>query len=196
MPAAVVASSGTLLIMVTLADLVAARKSGERLKFVFFWGAHPERDGRAGAGCLSQWWVAPFTVDGMEFASAEHYMMWRKAALFGDREMAGRIRAAPHPRAAKVLGGRVAGFDQQTWDEHRFGIVVAGNLAKFGRHDDLRAFLRGTGRRVLVEASPMDRIWGIGLTRDDPAAADPARWRGLNLLGFALMQVRDSLGNA
>ncbi|GIJ81264.1 hypothetical protein SAMN05443287_12014 [Micromonospora phaseoli] len=107
--------------------------------------------------------------------------------------MVERVLTAPHPHAAKTLGGRVAGFDQQTWDEHRFDIVVAGNLAEFGQHAALRTFLLATGRRVLVEASPVDRIWGIGLTRDDPAAADPARWRGLNLLGFALMQVRDVL---
>jgi ribA/ribD-fused uncharacterized protein len=113
--------------------------------------------------------------------------------LFGDDVMAERVLAAPHPHAAKALGGRVARFDQRTWDEHRFDIVVAGNLAKFGQHADLRAFLIGTGRRVLVEASPVDRIWGIGLTRDDPAASDPAQWQGLNLLEFALMQVRDAL---
>ena len=71
--------------------------------------------------------------------------------------------------------------------------MVAGNLAKFGQHPELRTFLLGTGQRVLVEASPRDRIWGIGLTRDDPAARDPARWPGLNLLGFALMDVRDAL---
>jgi ribA/ribD-fused uncharacterized protein len=119
--------------------------------------------------------------------------MWRKATLFGDRPMAERILAAPHPRAAKMLGGRVEGFDQQTWNAHRSDIVVAGNVAKFAQHADLREFLLGTGRRILVEASPMDRIWGIGLTRDDPAAADPAQWRGLNLLGFALMQARKTL---
>ncbi|MBG0568699.1 NADAR family protein [Actinoplanes aureus] len=177
----------------TVTDLVAARARGDRIKFLFFWGHQPERDGSIGAGCLSQWWPAPFTADGIVFATAEHYMMWRKGTLFGDDAMAERVLAAPHPHAAKAFGGRVAGFDQQTWDEHRFAIVVAGNLAKFGQHADLRAFLLGTERRVLVEASPVDRIWGIGLTRDDPAASDPARWRGLNLLGFALMQVRDVL---
>ncbi|GIF13680.1 NADAR family protein [Actinoplanes teichomyceticus] len=177
----------------SVADLAAAEARGERIKFLFFWGHQSERDGRVGAGCLSQWWPAPFTADGRVFATAEHYMMWRKAVLFGDDAMAERILAAPHPHAAKALGGRVAGFDQQIWDEHRFATVVAGNLAKFGEHADLRAFLLGTGQRVLVEASPVDRIWGIGLMRDEPAAADPARWQGLNLLGFALMQVRDVL---
>jgi len=178
-----------------VADLAAARRRGDRVKFLFFWGHQPERDGRVGAGCLSQWWPAPFTVDGRRFATAEHYMMWGKATLFGDHAMAEKILAAPHPRAAKAFGARVAGFDQQRWDEHRVPIVVAGNLAKFGHHGALREFLLGTGRRVLVEASPVDRIWGIGLSRDDPAAADPGRWRGLNLLGFALMQVRKTLAN-
>ncbi|WJK40720.1 NADAR family protein [Solwaraspora sp. WMMA2056] len=173
-----------------VADRMAA---GHRVRFLFFWGHQPEADGSVGAGCLSQWSPIGFTVDGVGFATAEHYMMWRKAILFDDRAMAQRILAAPHPRAAKVLGGRVAGFDQRTWNAHRVPIVVAGNLAKFSQHPDLGAYLLGTGERVLVEASPMDRIWGIGLTRDDPAAADPTRWRGLNLLGFALMQVRDTL---
>jgi ribA/ribD-fused uncharacterized protein len=89
--------------------------------------------------------------------------------------------------------GPAKGFDQHTWDECRSPIVVAGNMAKFGQHAALRTFLLGTRERILVEASPIDRIWGIGLTRDDPAATDPRQWRGLNLLGFALMQVRGSL---
>jgi ribA/ribD-fused uncharacterized protein len=177
----------------SVADLAAAKAAGHRAKFLFFWGHRPERDGSVGAGCLSQWWPAPFILDGHVFATAEHYMMWRKATLFGDHAMAERIGAAPHPHAAKALGRRVARFDQQAWDQHRFAIAVDGNLAKFGQHPELCAFLLGTRRRVLVEASPVDRIWGIGLTRDDPGATHPGRWRGLNLLGFALMQVRDLL---
>ena len=118
-------------------------------------------------------------------------MMWRKAMLFGDAASAQRILAAPHPHAAKAIGGRATGFDQQTWNEHRVPIVVAGNRAKFAQHPDLAGYLANTGQRILAEASPVDRIWGIGLTRDDPAATDPGRWRGHNLLGFALMQVRD-----
>lgn len=173
-----------------VADLHAVLSRGERVKFLFFWGHQPEPDGRIGAGCLSQWWPAPFTVDARRFATAEHYMMWCKATLFGDHAAARKILEAPHPHAAKALGGRVTDFDQQVWDEHRVPIVVAGNVAKFCQHRLLGDFLVNTGRRILVEASPVDRIWGIGLTRDHPAAADPGQWRGLNLLGFALMQVR------
>ncbi|MFI5891164.1 NADAR family protein [Actinoplanes sp. NPDC051513] len=87
--------------------------------------------------------------------------------------------------------GSMANFDDQTWSEHRFEIVTDASRHKFGRHDDLRAWLVGTGDRVLVEASPTDRVWGIGLAATDERATDPARWRGLNLLGFALMRARN-----
>lgn len=174
-------------------DELAAYAARKRVKYLFFWGHQPERDGSAGAGCLSQWWPARFEIDGRRFATAEHYMMWRKAVLFDDEAMAGRILAAPHPKVAKTLGGRVERFEQAVWNRHRYEIVVTGNLAKFGQHEELRDYLLATGERVLVEASPLDRIWGIGLGRDDPAAADPRRWRGANLLGFALMDVREGL---
>ncbi|KUL41207.1 NADAR family protein [Actinoplanes awajinensis] len=178
----------------TVADLAALTAAGQRVKYLHFWGHTPARDGSVSASCLSQWSPEGFTVDGIRFATAEHYMMWGKATLFGDTAMAAQILACGHPRQAKTLGGRVARFDQQVWNDHRVAIVVTGNLAKFHQNPDLGTFLAGTGTRVLVEASPMDRIWGIGLTRDDPRADDPGRWRGLNLLGFALMEVRARLG--
>lgn len=171
-------------------ELIASGRRGERIEFLLFWGHRPERDGRIGKGCLSQWWPAPFTVDGVEFATAEHYMMWHKAMLFGDDQSAERILLAADPRQAKALGRGVRGFDQPRWEASRYEIVVAASVAKFGQRPELRNFLLGTGQRVLVEASPTDRVWGIGLTADDPRAEDPARWRGLNLLGFALMAAR------
>ncbi|MEH0982571.1 NADAR family protein [Micromonospora sp. CPCC 205556] len=177
----------------TVADLTALLAQGRRVKYLCFWGHQPRRDGTIGHGCLSQWWPAPFTVDGRRFITAEHWMMWHKAALFGDEEMAEQILAASHPHRAKTLGRQVRGFDEAVWEARRYDIVVAGSVAKFGQHDDLRAYLLGTGERVLVEASPVDRVWGVGLAADDPRAEDPARWRGLNLLGFALMQARDEL---
>ncbi len=177
----------------SVTDLVDLTASGQPVKYVWFWGHTPSRDGGVSASCMSQWSPEGFTADGVEFATAEHYMMWRKATLFGDAASAERILAAGHPREAKTLGGRVTPFDQAVWERNRFEIVVSGNLAKFRQNPELGAFLAGTGDRVLVEASPMDRIWGIGLTRDDPRASDPAQWRGLNLLGFALMEVRSRL---
>jgi ribA/ribD-fused uncharacterized protein len=176
----------------TPADLVDQLATGHRLTFLFFWGHRPNRDGSIGRGCLSQWWPAPFDLDGHTFATAEHYMMWRKALLFDDAPVAERILAATHPKEAKELGRAIGGFDQRRWAADRYQIVVAGNTAKFGQHEDLRKFLLGTGDRVLVEASPLDAIWGIGVAADDPRAGDPATWPGLNLLGFALGEVRAS----
>jgi ribA/ribD-fused uncharacterized protein len=177
----------------TRSDLVDLVASGTKVKYLHFWGHKPEPDGGIGAGCLSQWWPAPFIVDGRVYATAEHWMMWSKAMLFGDAEVAEKVLTAKHPRQAKMLGRQVRGFDQPTWDGSRFAIVVDGSVAKFGQHDDLRAYLLGTGQRVLVEASPLDRIWGIGLSADDPRASDPVQWRGQNLLGFALMAARDAV---
>lgn len=176
-----------------VAAVARAQEAGERLRFLFFWGHRPPRGGGVGPGCLSQWWEAPFTVAGQAYRTAEHFMMAEKARLFGDERTRREVLDAPHPGAAKKLGRQVRGFDEATWAEHRYGIVVRGNLAKFTQHPDLGAFLLGTGDRVLVEASPVDRIWGIGLAADDERAATAARWRGLNLLGFALMDVREEL---
>ncbi|PZG14758.1 NADAR family protein [Nonomuraea aridisoli] len=177
----------------TVDEAIAAERSGRRLKYLFFWGHQPARDGGVGPGCLSQWWPVTFTEDGRTYASAEHYMMAHKAWLFGDEESAAGILAAGHPGEAKELGRAVRGFDQATWERHRFDIVVRGNVAKFGQHPPLRDFLLGTANRVLVEASPRDRVWGIGLTAADERAASPATWQGLNLLGFALMAARATL---
>ncbi|MFM9373104.1 NADAR family protein [Streptomyces sp. Da 82-17] len=163
---------------------------GERVKFLHFWGHAPRKDGRIGASCLSQWWPSAFTVDGVEYASAEHWMMAAKARLFGDAEAERQVLRASSPAAAKKAGRLVRGFDEQLWERERFGIVVEGSVHKFTAHDELRAFLVGTGERVLVEASPVDRIWGIGLAADDPRAENPLDWRGSNLLGFALMEAR------
>ena len=177
----------------TVHHLLGFVLDGGQPDFLMFWGHRPSLAGGVGRGCLSQWWPATFTVDGLAYHSAEHFMMAAKALLFGDAETADRIRQAPHPGAAKALGREVRGFDEQRWVDHRFDLVVVGNLAKFGQHQDLRDFLLGTGSKVLVEASPRDAIWGIGLASDDDRAASPEHWPGLNLLGFALMEVRHQL---
>lgn len=177
----------------SLPELRARAAAGRRVKYLLFWGHQPQSDGSIGPGCLSQWWLAPFVVNGIRYATAEHYMMVGKARLFGDETIAARILTTPHPGAVKALGRQVRGFDQATWDAHCFDLVVAGNVAKFSQHPDLGQYLSRTGNRVLVEASPVDRVWGIGLSATDPRAHDPARWRGSNLLGFALMHARMQL---
>ncbi|CCH31500.1 hypothetical protein BN6_42130 [Saccharothrix espanaensis DSM 44229] len=160
---------------------------------MFFWGHTPSAPDRVGKECLSQWWEGAFTVDGRSYRTAEHFMMAGKADLFGDAGIAERVLAARTPGEAKALGREVRGFDPATWEAHRLDIVVRGNLAKFTAHDTAREFLLSTGERLLVEASPVDRVWGIGLAADDERATDPAAWQGLNLLGEALMEVRRRL---
>ncbi|MFD8598860.1 NADAR family protein [Kitasatospora sp. NPDC059646] len=177
----------------TREQLIAAIASGARPKYLHFWGHQPQRDGRIGPGALSQWWPSPFTVDGVDYPTAEHWMMAGKARLFGDHEIVPRILDARTPAEAKKLGRLVAGFDPARWEAHRFDLVVAGSVAKFEQDERLRDYLLLTGARVLVEASPLDRIWGIGLAADDEKANSPAQWRGLNLLGFALMEARARL---
>jgi ribA/ribD-fused uncharacterized protein len=158
-----------------------------------FWGHQPQKDGSIGSGSLSQWWPCRFEIDGVEYGSAEHWMMAAKARLFGDEASVPAILAARTPAEAKVLGREVSGFDEERWAAERFELVVRGNVAKFGQDPELRRYLLGTANRVLVEASPRDRIWGIGLGAANEAATDPQRWRGLNLLGFALMEARERL---
>ncbi|BDM71900.1 hypothetical protein HEK616_53870 [Streptomyces nigrescens] len=174
-------------------ELRRETSAGKRPNYVFFWGHRPRRDGGLSPSCFSQWWPAPFTVDGTTYATSEHWMMAGKARLFGDAEAERQAIAAGHPKQAKDAGRKVRGFDEETWRRHRFALVVEGSLHKFGQDAALRDFLLGTNSRVLVEASPLDRIWGIGLAADDERAAAPERWRGLNLLGFALMEARQRL---
>jgi len=177
----------------TREELVAAIEAGAAPKWLMFWGHRAEAGGGIGKGVLSQWWPCGFGVDGVEYASAEHWMMAEKARLFGDVSALERILGARTPAEAKKLGRLIKGFDDSAWDAARFEIVVAGNIAKFGQDASLREFLLGTVNRVLVEASPRDRIWGIGLAATNDDAADPRRWRGANLLGFALMEARERL---
>lgn len=120
-------------------------------------------------------------------------MMAGKAQLFGDEERRKEILACSDPKQIKALGRKVRGFDQVVWDKFKYAIVLNGNWCKFSQNRELREFLLSTGDSVLVEASPYDRIWGIQLSADTPEAQNPFRWRGENLLGFALMEVRDEL---
>jgi hypothetical protein len=169
----------------TAAQLASLVRDGAQPKYLLFWGHQPPPGGGTGKGCLSQWWPQTFTVDGVAYPSAEHFMMAAKARLFGDEETARQILAAAHPGQAKALGRQVRGFDEEEWAGKRFDLVVTGNLAKFGQHLHLREFLVGTGKRVLVEASPLDRVWGHRTGRRSPAChrartmarPEPARLR-------------------
>ena len=173
--------------------LINRIERGETFEFVLFWGHTVSDDGTIGKTCMSQWYPASFEVDGSVYPTAEHYMMAGKARLFNDSEMFEQIINCATPKTAKALGRKVSGFDKEVWENNRMAIVTAGNLAKFTQNGQLREFLLGTGDKVLVEASPYDRIWGIGMGAAHEDAESPEKWRGQNLLGFALMQVRNKI---
>jgi ribA/ribD-fused uncharacterized protein len=173
--------------MRSMEELLGLEERGELPEFVLFWG------GRQRKGCLSQWYPSPFTVDGVAYPTAEHYMMAEKARLFGDAATVEKILADPDPGRAKALGRRVRNFDEDAWAAARYGIVVRGSEAKFAADPELRGYLLSTSGKALVEASPLDTIWGIGFDEHQPEALRPSEWRGLNLLGFALMDARAAL---
>ncbi|MES2597579.1 MAG: NADAR family protein [Verrucomicrobiota bacterium] len=179
---------------ITCDELLSAMQKGFRPKWAFFWGHTPSQDGSITKSCFSQWWDGhPFAIDGITYTTAEHYMMAEKARLFRDKATLAEIIAAKSPAIAKKLGRQVTNFDENLWLRHRWDIVVRGNAAKFAQHAELKTFLLQTGDRILVEASPFDRIWGIGMSATHPDAERPQNWKGLNLLGFALMEVRQQL---
>lgn len=120
-------------------------------------------------------------------------MMAQKAILFEDHESARQIMSIADPKAIKALGRGVSGFDGEIWDRHKYNIVLEGLAMKFKQDPALARYLLGTGNAVLVEASPYDKVWGIGLAESSANASKPARWEGKNLLGFALMEVRENL---
>ncbi|WP_339810233.1 NADAR family protein [uncultured Imperialibacter sp.] len=177
----------------TKAELEKAYQAGNKLKFLFFWGHQKHPSGEVTGSCFSQWWPSKFSVDGVTYPTTEHWMMAEKARLFADFRVLDEVLKAGSPGKAKQLGREVVGFNQDIWNEKRFDIVVKGNYHKFSQNPELRAFLINTKNRILVEASPVDKIWGIGLEAADEFATVPPKWKGLNLLGFALMKVRDLL---
>jgi ribA/ribD-fused uncharacterized protein len=170
--------------------LTTAVKNGLQFEYLFFWKIHSHKQGWIGKDCLSQWWPSAFEMEGVTYPSAEHFMMAEKARLFGDIETCQKILSTTSPEEVKKLGRLITGFDETKWALNRANIVLKGNTAKFLQNNSLREYLMTTGEQILVEASPYDPIWGIGLAEDDPLAAKPEQWKGLNLLGFALMIVR------
>src|SRR5687767_10270626 len=127
---------------------------------------------------FSQWHPATFVVDGNTFTCAEQFMMHGKALLFRDAEIAAQILAAASPKEHKALGRKVRGFDDRLWKQEREVIVAAGSRAKFTQNPAMLRALLDTAPTLLVEASPFDRIWGVGLGADNPRIDDPANWRG------------------
>jgi ribA/ribD-fused uncharacterized protein len=166
---------------------------GDTLKYIFFLGHTNKFHEVVGKFCFSQWFESPFIVDNITYKTAEHWMMAQKALLFNDKNIFDKIINCDKPGEAKDLGRQVLGYDEQTWNNRKFEIVKLGNIHKFNQYPKLADFLLKTDNRILVEASPVDTIWGIGLSPDSNEIENIYAWRGQNLLGFALMAARDVL---
>lgn len=154
--------------------------------FLFFWG-HTNPN-----GYLSQWYPCEFSYDNINFNCSEQWMMYYKAKSMNNEEYMKKILEAKAPNIQKRLGRKIPDFDIGYWEKIKFEVVVKGNLLKFSQNEDLKEKLLAT-KEVLVEASPFDKIWGIGLKKESVNANDPQKWNGQNLLGFAIMEVRDLL---
>ena len=141
-------------------------------------------------GIFSQWHKSKFTINNIEYNCCEQYMMSEKALLFNDNESNVKIMETNDPRTQKALGRKVKNYDQNIWEKHRFDIVVRGNYAKFSQNEKLKDALLYTNDNILCEASPYDKIWGIGLSKTHPDVYNKNKWKGTNLLGEALMKVR------
>jgi len=151
-------------------------------KYTFFWG-----------GIFSQWARFDMSIDGITFNCCEQYMMYSKAKFFGDEETAKEIMKSTNPAEQKRLGRKVKNFNTELWNKVCFSIVYKANYAKFSQNPTLKEGLLATEDRILVEASPEDRIWGIGMGVENTGISDPANWQGSNLLGFALTLVKQEL---
>ena len=160
------------------------KNKAQNKDFIFFWRTE---------SCFSQWHYSEFESENKNYNCAEQYMMAEKARLFEDLETESLIMAENSPRNMKILGRKIRNFDEKTWVKFRYSVVVNGNLLKFEQNPEAREVLLSTDSKILVEASPMDIIWGIGYSEENPKALEPENWRGLNLLGFALMETRDLL---
>lgn len=153
-------------------------------KYVFFWD-----------GIYSQWYKSPMIIDNITYVTAEQYMMHQKALHFGDTEIAEEVMVTRHPADQKKLGRKIKNFDKTSWDKVNLQIVYKGNYAKYTQNEELKQLLINTGDRLIVEASPEDVIWGIGLHENDPNIDNPLLWKGQNLLGWAITLVKQEILN-
>lgn len=155
-------------------------------KFTYFW---------SNKSPFSNWFKANFEVNGVKYSSSEQYMMYHKALLFGDAEIAEQIMATANTGKQKALGRNVKNFSQEKWENQCKQIVYDGNFAKFTQNKELLKHLLKTKGTTLVEASPVDFVWGIGLAEDDPRAKNRNQWMGKNWLGEVLTELRENLLN-
>lgn len=167
-------------------SMKVTKPNGEKIEIIPFWQLNKPWEE------FSNWYESKMNIDGIEYDTVEKYMMAMKAKLFGDFEVQKEIMKTTHQAKIKALGRKVRNFDPVIWDNHKYQIVYKGNYEKFTQHQDLKERLLSTGDAILVEASPYDKVWGIG-SNDPKVIADESLWKGENLLGKILMEVRDDI---
>lgn len=178
--------------VMNLNSLISQIENGKTFDYLYFW-MHEEKNENITKCCLSQWYPSPFTVNNILYPTAEHWMMASKAKLFQDDQSFLQIINSNHPKEVKTIGRKVKNFCEVTWSKECIKIVTQGNFEKFKQNPKLKEFLLLTNDSVLVEASPYDKIWGIGLNENNHLVKNPKTWKGTNFLGFALMDVRELL---
>lgn len=165
-----------------LQELKKEIQDGKKFEYVFFYGT-----------CLSNWYSARFTIDEIEYYNSEQWMMAEKARTFDDMQTLEKILREDDPRKVKALGRSVSNYKDDVWCQCRFEKVYRGVFEKFNQNEKLKKYLLETGDKIIVEASPSDKIWGIGRGEYESGLTNVHTWRGENLLGFLLMKVRENL---
>lgn len=163
----------------------------ETNNIIAFW--KPKNTANIGSHVLTQWHKCKFKLGNFQYNNTEQYMMMEKAKLFEDDFIYEQLKKPMHPKEYKALGRKIRGFEEKTWDKAKVEIVYKGNHAKFTQNKDLEKYLVQTKDKIIIEASPYDTVWGIGLAVTSDDLLIPENWKGENLLGFILMQVREEI---
>jgi ribA/ribD-fused uncharacterized protein len=167
-------------------------EKGSDIDYIFFWG-HTSKSTDLTKSCFSQWSNHSFIINSITYSTAEHWMMANKALLFKSRNIYESILNEKDPKSIKQLGREIINFSDLEWNKYKYEIVKIGNFHKFNQNPKLKEFLLNTKDKIIVEASPSDSVWGIGLSEDQNDKWNVYSWPGKNLLGFALMEIRDKI---
>lgn len=162
----------------------------ELAAYVFFAEAE---QGEINASCMNMKYIAPFDVGEDHYVSAEHYYLAEKAKIAGDFKSRELIKKATEPAEFRMLEREIENLNPVTWDEVKYAIALVGNYHKFWNNMALKKYLMTTEQKILAYTDSEDLIWGTGLDIDHEDAEDPSKWPGQNLLGFAIMELRDHL---
>lgn len=168
-------------------DIKKHVKKINREDLIAFWKVSDEY------GYFSNWYISEFELDNIVYNSVEKYIMAKKATIFNDKDMLEKILNSNNQRDIKSYGRKVKNYDDKVWSKARYNIGLEAIKAKFSQNEMLKSKLLATKNKIIVEASPLDRIWGIGLSKNNDDILEPSKWRGTNILGDMLMQAREEI---